>query len=115
MEIGLVGAELFYANEQTDMRNPLVEFRNFVNGPKNSKFYPHSIFKRIVKFLLWTAFISLHSIYRLIWRHCGYYDVWYEFYVHFKSTFSFKLTEFHKISYEVVIFNVTLSRNFLSQ
>jgi hypothetical protein len=96
MKIGLVGAELLHAGGQTYMRNLLIEFRNFVNGPKNSKFYPHNIFKRIVRFLLWTAFIALHNIYRLKWRHCGYYEIGSECYVLFRSTFSFKWRSFTK-------------------
>ena len=62
MKIGVVGAELFHADGQTDMRKLIVEFLNFVNGPKNSKFYQHNIFKRIVRFSVWTAFISIHNI-----------------------------------------------------
>jgi hypothetical protein len=31
-----VGAELFHADRQTDMKKPIVAFRNFANAPKFS-------------------------------------------------------------------------------
>jgi len=34
MKIDLVGTKLFHADGQTDMRKLIVEFRNFVIGPK---------------------------------------------------------------------------------
>jgi hypothetical protein len=46
MKIGLVEAKLFHADGQTDMRNLIVDFRKFVNGPKilNSTHAYHKIF-----------------------------------------------------------------------
>ena len=35
MKIRLVGAELFHADGQTDMKKLIVAFRNFVNAPKS--------------------------------------------------------------------------------
>jgi len=36
MKILIVGAELFHADRQTDMKKLLVTFRNFAKAPKNS-------------------------------------------------------------------------------
>ena len=35
MKIHPVGAEMFHAEEQTDMVKLIVAFRNFANAPKN--------------------------------------------------------------------------------
>jgi hypothetical protein len=35
MEIRAVGAEMLHAEWRTDMRKPIVAFRNFANAPKN--------------------------------------------------------------------------------
>jgi len=35
MKILRVGAELFHADRQTDMKSLIVAFRNFANAPKN--------------------------------------------------------------------------------
>jgi len=36
MKICPVGAQLFYADGRTDMKELIVAFRNFVNAPKKS-------------------------------------------------------------------------------
>jgi len=35
MQMGPVGAEIFYAGGRTDITNVAVAFRNFVNAPEN--------------------------------------------------------------------------------
>jgi hypothetical protein len=40
MKIRPVGAELFLADGQTDMMQPIVAFRNFANPPKTQQFSP---------------------------------------------------------------------------
>jgi hypothetical protein len=46
IKISIVGVKLFHADGQTDMRNVIVEFRKFVNGPKilNSTHAYHKTF-----------------------------------------------------------------------
>jgi hypothetical protein len=40
MKIRLVGAELFHADDQTDVTKPIAYFRNFAKAPKKQS--PHS-------------------------------------------------------------------------
>ena len=39
MKIRPVGAELFHAEGQTDIRKLIVAFRNFATAPRNLRFY----------------------------------------------------------------------------
>jgi len=48
MKIGLVGAELFYANGRTDVTNLMVAFRNFAERPsKKSPQYFEAVVYRL--------------------------------------------------------------------
>jgi hypothetical protein len=67
MKIRPVGAELFYADRQTDRQTDRHgeannRFSQFSNAPKNSTFCPHSVFMCFVWISEQTAIISLYSI-----------------------------------------------------
>jgi len=51
MKIRPVGAELFHADGQTDMTEPIVAFRNFANASKKLFVLPQSVFTRFVWFI----------------------------------------------------------------
>jgi hypothetical protein len=61
MKIRPVGAQLFYADRQTDMPTLTVAFRNFVNAPKKMALRHHVRafnikFRPVVHWKIWTDF-----------------------------------------------------------
>jgi hypothetical protein len=84
MKIRPVGAELFHADERTDMTKLTLPFRNFANAPKNCWCHQNDAVTtvRVAMQILAHIFPALPQFFRQI-------QIWYPY---FTSTTSFQIT-----------------------